>query len=194
MVAGWDESFSNKLDWSPNLLEDPLLFFFYEDHRGGGRRGEERWSLRSTFRGRGSSPPVLLVKLWRLLRLPAPSTPPVNFLAERRPCGAMVSVSRRRLLLLFLPASMPKERQCFSCFESTSSFSGGRRNGGAPAVPSGFVPGDDGRVLELLLLFGPHCNFRSLGRVLPASFRDLFVFSCFPLGLFVRCSVPPLSN
>lgn len=193
MGAGLDESFSNKLDWSLDLLEDPVLFFFHVSHRGGGCRGEVRWSLRSTFRGRGSSPLALLVKLWRLLWLPAPSTLPVNLLAKWWPCEVMPS-GHRHLIMLFLPASMLKGRQCFNSFESISSFSGKRRSGGAPAVPSGFVPGDDGCVLELLLLSRPDCNPRSLSRVLSACFRDLSVVSCFYLGLFVRCSVPPLDN
>ncbi|KAI4991265.1 hypothetical protein ZWY2020_039636 [Hordeum vulgare] len=119
MVVGWDESFSKKLNWSTDLLEGLLIFFFHE-----------RWSMTSTFRGRGSSPSLLLVKLWHPLRLPAQSTLPVNLLAERRPC-------------LFLPTSMPKGKQCFSCFKSTSCFFAGKWSGGAPAVPSGFVPGDD---------------------------------------------------
>jgi len=175
---GLDKSFYNKLDWSLDLLKDPLFFLFLESHLGGGCKGKETWSLRYTFRGRGSSPPVLLLKLWCLLWLPAPSPSPVNLLAKRWLCGVMSS-GQRRLLMLFLPASMLKGRQCFSKLKSISSFSSMRRRDGAPTIPSGFVPGDGGCVLKLLMLFGPDCNFRSMYRVLSACFWDLLCFLVF---------------
>lgn len=176
---------------SPDLEEDPFLFFFHESHRGGGFKEDGKWSLRSHLRGCGSSTPATMVELWRPLWLPASSTLPVNPMAERRPFRAMATGLHRPLLVLFLPASMPKGRQCINGFESISSISGGRRSGGDPGIPSGLVPGDDGCVSELLLLFGPDCNSRSWVRVLSACSRDLYVIFYFSLGLVVRCCVPP---
>lgn len=176
---------------SPDLEEDPFLFFFHESHRGGGFKKDGKWSLRSHLRGCGSSTPAMMVELWRPLWLPASSTSPVNPMAERRPFRAMATGLHRPLLVFFLLASMPKGRQCINGFESISSISGGRRSGGDPGVPSGLVPGDDGCESELLLLFGPDCNSRSWVRVLSACSRDLYVIFCFSLYLVVRCCVPP---
>lgn len=90
---------------SPNLEEDPFLFFFHESHRGGGFKEDGKWSLRSHLKGSGSSTPETMVELWRLLLLHA-STSPVNPMAKRRPFRVMATGLHRSLLVLFLPASM----------------------------------------------------------------------------------------
>lgn len=139
----------------------------------------------------GSSSSALVEELWRLSwslpsfgglgsggRLPVSEASPVTFLAEGRPHGAMAPGVLRRQLLLFLPASMPKGRQCSFGFESTppSGFSWNREwRGGGPATPSGFVPGGGQTVSKLKLRSGPDCFLRSQSRVLPAKNRDFGV-------------------
>lgn len=63
--------------------------------------------------------------------------PPANLLTEGRSGGAM------RQLLFFLPATMPKGRQCIEGVEATNPIFGKldcwRCGGGGPVVPSGVI-------------------------------------------------------
>lgn len=112
-------------------------------------------------------------------RLPASTTSPSTLLAEGRP-------------LLFLPALMPKGRQCSSDPVSMVSFSGACRcrssSYGGPAIPSGVVPGD-GEIATVKELVWTRSRFLfSVGGPLCKS-QGLSCIFYFLLGPDVKCAL-----
>lgn len=169
----------NKLVCVPHQEVSLLLFLFLSRHRGDGDREGERRSSGSSRLGSGDISPVLAMEQRRPLVgcRPVFIAPPANPLTEGRSDGAM------QKLLFFLPAAVPKGRQCSDGVEATSPVFGKLRcwrcGGDGPGVPSGVVPGDGRAGSAPELRFGPDGVFCSLFRVLHAYVRDwdvLFLF------------------